>query len=541
MEGNIPQINFLIEKRIFNTITEDEQLVFLNEDPSGKRKPLKRVIQFSDVLQVHVLQQIMSSKGEKSSSGSSSTSSDHLPPSSAIIIDYVRKVGITAPKKIVTLIPNTADNFLWEPAKVVMKCPSDFYPLCVKIAEKINTYITEKETQRPKSLLVIINPVSGQKKGQSVFANQVQPLFTLAGIKTEVIVSKSETHAKEILESYDISSIDGVVSVGGDGMYTQVINALVHRTAKDRGLDLNDIEVDLGQLPLRIGIIPSGIFLSASVAFAIVKYVSGTGQGCIRMLTGRFDPVTAAMHIILGTETEVNLVSVHSGSQLVFYGSMLACFGFFGETIKESESRRKLGRLRYPVCMLKSLMKFNKHEIEVQVRSCSQPDSWETLSGSYVCANIWLWDMYAINMRDADPVERYLNMMRSWQEGSLILELVHSSSGRMDFMKHFKDTMTFSETLHSCAKIMECSGFRLRMLANAGRDIPESERVLNIDGDPFMLPDASYEIRLKRRMLKMFGSGVDENLRYRVSEAFVTFSYHTEFTEELWHCSAVKK
>ena len=61
------------------------------------------------------------------------------------------------------------------------------------------------------------------------------------------------------------------------------------RTAKDKELDLNNVETEVGQLPLRIGVIPSG-----------------TGQGCIKMLTGRYDPITAAMHIILGDNVELS-------------------------------------------------------------------------------------------------------------------------------------------------------------------------------------------------------------------------------------------
>lgn len=41
--------------------------------------------------------------------------------------------------------------------------------------------------QRPKKLLVLINPVSGGSKGRSVYERKVAPIFRDAGIETEVI------------------------------------------------------------------------------------------------------------------------------------------------------------------------------------------------------------------------------------------------------------------------------------------------------------------------------------------------------------------
>lgn len=89
-------------------------------------------------------------------------------------------------------------------------------------------------------------------------------------------------------------------------------------------------------------------------------------------MTGRYDPVTAALHIILGgtffwplgiygdiirisvllysgTQMEVNMASVHCNHKLVHYATMMAAYGMFGDVIKESEASRGLGTLRYPV------------------------------------------------------------------------------------------------------------------------------------------------------------------------------------------------
>ena len=40
---------------------------------------------------------------------------------------------------------------------------------------------------RPKRLLVFINPVGGRKLGRKIYMEQVQPLFELANIKVDII------------------------------------------------------------------------------------------------------------------------------------------------------------------------------------------------------------------------------------------------------------------------------------------------------------------------------------------------------------------
>jgi hypothetical protein len=41
--------------------------------------------------------------------------------------------------------------------------------------------------QRPRKLLVLINPVSGRSKGRSTYEQKVAPFFKEAGIETDVI------------------------------------------------------------------------------------------------------------------------------------------------------------------------------------------------------------------------------------------------------------------------------------------------------------------------------------------------------------------
>ena len=47
----------------------------------------------------------------------------------------------------------------------------------------------DKRPERHHKLLVLINPVAGRGKGVALFKSQVQPLFELADIDLEIIVT----------------------------------------------------------------------------------------------------------------------------------------------------------------------------------------------------------------------------------------------------------------------------------------------------------------------------------------------------------------
>lgn len=106
-------------------------------------------------------------------------------------------------------------------------------------------------TGRPKRLFVFVNPFGGKKSASKIFLDDVKPLledanveFTLQGLKfiilspgtvllwdvtlifIDFILSLSETkhqlHAKEVVQTLDLSKYDGIVCVSGDGVLVEV-------------------------------------------------------------------------------------------------------------------------------------------------------------------------------------------------------------------------------------------------------------------------------------------------------------------------------
>ena len=94
-----------------------------------------------------------------------------------------------------------------------------------------NPYLTD----RPKRLLVFVNPYGGKGKANKVYKTKAEPVFKAAGIECRVVETQSATHASQVILD-DVAleeDYDGVVAVGGDGMFNQVFDALIRRKNKE--------------------------------------------------------------------------------------------------------------------------------------------------------------------------------------------------------------------------------------------------------------------------------------------------------------------
>lgn len=118
--------------------------------------------------------------------------------------------------------------------------------------------------------------------------------------------------------------------IGGDGTFAEVFNGLVLRAAKDQQIDPNDPDARLPSPTLPVGVIPSGS--TDTVAYS---------------LHGTTDVQTAAIHIIFGDTTGLDISSVHSNRTLLrLYASVLS-YGYLGDVIRDSEKFRWMGPQRY--------------------------------------------------------------------------------------------------------------------------------------------------------------------------------------------------
>jgi ceramide kinase len=128
-----------------------------------------------------------------------------------------------------------------------------------------------------------VNPYGGKKKGLKIYEKQVKPLFLVAGIEVNVIITQRQNHARDILLNCSLDNIDGVACVGGDGTFSEIFNGLALRAARDSGVDYNDPDAELPPPLLRVGVIPGGSTDTMAYCFH-----------------GTTDIQTAVLYIILG-------------------------------------------------------------------------------------------------------------------------------------------------------------------------------------------------------------------------------------------------
>ncbi|XP_064473230.1 ceramide kinase-like [Ornithodoros turicata] len=206
------------------------------------------------------------------------------------------------------------------------------------------------QLDRPRRLIVFVNPFGGRKKAPSIYLRKVAPIFKLAGISTEVIQTRYSGHAKEKLLEVDLSEFDGVICVGGDGMVNEVINGVLLRAQIDAGIEANDARSRLHPATIKVGVIPAG-----------------STDALVCTTTGENSPVTSALLIVMGAEVSVDVASIHSQEKLVRYSLGFLSYGFFGDNIKSSERYRWMGPLRYNWSGWQTFLKHKAYEGEVKV------------------------------------------------------------------------------------------------------------------------------------------------------------------------------
>uniref|UniRef100_A0A0D9VJ29 Ceramide kinase n=1 Tax=Leersia perrieri TaxID=77586 RepID=A0A0D9VJ29_9ORYZ len=262
---------------------------------------------------------------------------------------------------------------------------------CKTWVEHINACIN-KEQDRPKNLMVFVHPLCGKGRGCKNWET-VAPLFERAKVHTKVIVTERAGHAYATLASLsdkELKKFDGVIAVGGDGLFNEILNGLLRddvnvifpsssnilddhepllSTTQSAGLDIlssntSDEPCNGDQVPLvsfpnswfRLGIIPSG-----------------STDAIVLSTTGERDPVTSALLIILGRRIPLDIAQVVRWKSTpstevvptVRYAASFAGYGFYGEVIRESEKYRWMGPARYDFSGTMVFLKHRSYEAKV--------------------------------------------------------------------------------------------------------------------------------------------------------------------------------
>lgn len=415
-------------------------------------------------------------------------------------------------------------------------------------------------TNRPKSLLVYINPYGGKRRGKRIYEQKVAPLFRRACISADVIVTERANHARDHLKTEaNLEKYDGVVCVGGDGMFSEILHGLVTRTQTDHKVDQNLSDVELVPCSLRIGIIPAGS--TDCICFATV---------------GTNDPVTSALHIIVGDSQPMDVCSVHHNHTFLRYSVSLLGYGFYGDVLADSERKRWLGPARYDLSGAKTFLNHNYYEgtvsfLPAEDNMGNPRDKLQCRSGCRVCqhkpssndercnmseeteksdkdgSSGWIeirGKFIAINaasMSCACPRSpKGLSPSAHLADGTTDLILVRKCS-RLDFLRHLlRHTNKDDQFDHSFVEVHRVRKFRFQprhyelvsledlseppkkasfrpiCSGPTGCNYGSTHSSWNCDGE--ILPHAAIQVSVRCQLIRLFARGIEEQQQQFVFE-----------------------
>ncbi|KAK4749679.1 hypothetical protein SAY87_027128 [Trapa incisa] len=265
-----------------------------------------------------------------------------------------------------------------------------------------------KEMDRPKNLLIFVHPMSGKGNGCKTWET-VAPIFSRANVQTKVIVTERAGHAFDVMRSTtdeDLMLYDGVLAVGGDGFFNEILNGLLstrHKASypptpadflQSLGGDNFSVDEPISEIfsheederPL----IPDKVlgissisaysgkdcnskFLLSNERFRLGIIPAGSTDAIVICTTGARDPITSALHVVLGKRVGLDIgqivrwriTSASKVEPCVRYAASFAGYGFYGDVITESERYRWMGPKRYDYAGTKVFMRHRSYEAEI--------------------------------------------------------------------------------------------------------------------------------------------------------------------------------
>lgn len=173
-------------------------------------------------------------------------------------------------------------------------------------------------TQRRKRIKVLVNPFGGQGYAQKLWTREVEPIFAAARCDVDVEKTAYRGHAVEIAEKLDVESVDVVACASGDGLPYEVFNGLAKQPRPRRALR----------------------------KVAVVQIPCGSGNALSLNLNGTDSPSLAAVAIIKGIRSPMDLMAITQGDKK-YYSFLSQAVGLVADVDLGTESLRWMGSFRF--------------------------------------------------------------------------------------------------------------------------------------------------------------------------------------------------
>ncbi|KAF4949977.1 hypothetical protein FGADI_8515 [Fusarium gaditjirri] len=243
-----------------------------------------------------------------------------------ITIDYAHHASKTLikPKKWVFRLSKDDESTSGTPAEIFVK-----------------TLMTRAygDAQSQKRAYVLINPNSGPGGAIKQWETEVKPLFQAAKMQIDPVILKHGGEAVELAQHADLSRYDTIMACSGDGTPHEIFNGLAKRPDAARALST-----------MPVSHIPCG---------------SGNAFSC--NLYGSHRPSFAALAIIKGVVTPMDLVSVTSGHNRII-SFLSQTLGLIAECDLGTEHMRWMGSTRFEVGIVQRIFKKKCYPFDLAVK-----------------------------------------------------------------------------------------------------------------------------------------------------------------------------
>ena len=192
-----------------------------------------------------------------------------------------------------------------------------------------------------KKAVLIYNPVSGGKKGQKLAETVVVPMFKAAGVEIILSPTTHAGHAIELAASIELSGVDALCALGGDGTLSDVASGFLSRS------DAPDVA---------LGFIPGGT--GNTIMHDVLGYRPKMNGAAVRaavqaILDGRTRSIDCSKFECAGRE---------AGAMVHRHSLNIVTCGLGVDANAAAEKRRWMGPMRYDVSILLELLKIGKRK-----------------------------------------------------------------------------------------------------------------------------------------------------------------------------------
>jgi sphingosine kinase len=174
---------------------------------------------------------------------------------------------------------------------------------------------------------VLINPFGGQGKAQKYWTRDIEPIFRAARCEINAETTLRSRHAVEIAQELDVERWDVVACCSGDGLPYEVFNGLARKKNARHAL----------------------------TKLAVVQLPCGSGNAMSLNLNGTDSPSMAALAVVKGLRTPLDLVSITQGEERTL-SFLSQSVGIVAECDLGTDNIRWMGNARFTYGFLVRLL-----------------------------------------------------------------------------------------------------------------------------------------------------------------------------------------